>query len=262
MTETSCTSWMMNAGVAAALATLSLCSGCNMPSTLDNGSEAPVLPIATSSEKGFREQVRRSEKPVYPRGPLEESIGGVVVAEVEVSSDGSPKRVDILEAPDPRIAESVSAALARWEFSLLEFEGKETPRRPQGRLTFYFVPGDGGQVLNPEEMLAAQNVSDRGDVSPENVSITKIDEKGLARLLSTDDPLIVDIRDRRQYQLGHRDGAINIPFGELPSRARVELPPSRLIVVECASVPSNWCQGIGWQLADQGFSRLALLVEQ
>jgi rhodanese-related sulfurtransferase len=46
--------------------------------------------------------------------------------------------------------------------------------------------------------------------------------------------IVVDVRSAGEYQAGHRPGSLNIPVGELASRAK-ELDPSKTTILCCAS---------------------------
>ena len=45
-------------------------------------------------------------------------------------------------------------------------------------------------------------------------------------------PLVLDVRRPSEFAAGHVDGALNIPYGELPERLG-ELPRGRLIATVC-----------------------------
>jgi rhodanese-related sulfurtransferase len=53
---------------------------------------------------------------------------------------------------------------------------------------------------------------------------------------------VIDIRERDQYQIGHRRGAVNIPDSELYIRSPFELKASDLQVVDCAGVKPTKCR--------------------
>ncbi|MEP7284820.1 MAG: rhodanese-like domain-containing protein [Chloroflexota bacterium] len=53
--------------------------------------------------------------------------------------------------------------------------------------------------------------------------------------IGSDEPLfILDVREPQEYQMGHIEGAILIPLGELGRRVK-ELPTDREILCVCAS---------------------------
>lgn len=45
--------------------------------------------------------------------------------------------------------------------------------------------------------------------------------------------LLVDVRSRQSYALGHAKGAVSLPLSELPQRASDELPEDVLLVTYC-----------------------------
>jgi hydroxyacylglutathione hydrolase len=71
------------------------------------------------------------------------------------------------------------------------------------------------------------------------------------------DVLIVDVRSRREWEAGHLPGAINIPVGEMPERAR-ELPRDRRVATVCeAGYRSSLAASL---LAQEGHARVVNLV--
>jgi rhodanese-related sulfurtransferase len=63
----------------------------------------------------------------------------------------------------------------------------------------------------------------------------------LSELQTRDKATLVDVRERPQYQIWHREGAINIPLLELPVRAPFELDATGLLVVDCSQVSTSSC---------------------
>jgi rhodanese-related sulfurtransferase len=52
--------------------------------------------------------------------------------------------------------------------------------------------------------------------------------------LDTDDPpVLLDVREPVELQLAQLEGTLNIPMGEIPTRANQELDPDAHIVVMC-----------------------------
>jgi len=87
-------------------------------------------------------------------------------------------------------------------------------------------------------------------------SIT-VDE--LARRLGQPDaPVVLDVRTRAEYELGHVPSAVNIPFTEVGTRAS-EIPSKgrEEIVVYCGHGPRAWIASV--QLRGHGFQRIVLL---
>lgn len=63
-----------------------------------------------------------------------------------------------------------------------------------------------------------------------------ISARDLQRKLTTSSPVVIDIRERPDYQKAHISGALNIPYDEVVARAPHELPRSEPILVYCGSV--------------------------
>ena len=54
----------------------------------------------------------------------------------------------------------------------------------------------------------------------------------VTRLLNTDAAIVVDIRDAKEYQAGHINQAVNIPFAQLEARlAELESARERVVIV-------------------------------
>jgi rhodanese-related sulfurtransferase len=73
--------------------------------------------------------------------------------------------------------------------------------------------------------------------------------------LDTDAPLVLlDVREPAELQMAHLDGTVNIPMGEIPLRANLELDPDAHVVVMChhgvrSLNVTNW-------LRQQGFEKV------
>ena len=70
--------------------------------------------------------------------------------------------------------------------------------------------------------------------------------------------VILDVRPREGYNEGHLPGAINIPFEELPSRAK-ELPKHKDIISYCWNVTCLLCTKAAYVLASKGFRAREML---
>ena len=70
--------------------------------------------------------------------------------------------------------------------------------------------------------------------------------------------VILDVRTREGYNEGHIPGAINIPFEELPTRAK-ELPKSKDIITYCWDVTCILCTKAAYVLAKRGYRAKELL---
>lgn len=80
----------------------------------------------------------------------------------------------------------------------------------------------------------------------------------LVNLVNRENALVLDVRERKDYQAGHIVDALNIPWASLESRLS-ELAPhkSRLIVVTCAMGQHSGAAGA--ILAKGGFENVARL---
>ena len=85
-----------------------------------------------------------------------------------------------------------------------------------------------------------------------------IEEADLERKLAKKELLLlVDIRERAVYAMGHRDGARNIPLDELSVRAQNELPLDQTVVIY-SNEPSE--TDLAYSILDtQGFSHVFVL---
>jgi glyoxylase-like metal-dependent hydrolase (beta-lactamase superfamily II) len=105
------------------------------------------------------------------------------------------------------------------------------------------VAASDGNELAAAELLAAVGLAVRGFLGG-GMSAWRAEERPVARiptidpgeldsLLGGDDPpLVVDVRRRSEFAGGHVDGALNIPYGELPDRLD-ELPREQRIATIC-----------------------------
>jgi rhodanese-related sulfurtransferase len=62
--------------------------------------------------------------------------------------------------------------------------------------------------------------------------IPEIDIRTLADRLATDDAVLLDVREAREYRTGHVPGARNLPLSVLPARLP-EIPKDRPVLVIC-----------------------------
>ena len=117
-------------------------------------------------EMKLRSSVTYSPRPPYPSESAKKGSQGVVVAAVRIGPDGTVQSVNVLEAPDQPIAESVARTVSQWRFKEPLPDGikkllAEHKLRPElktlpfdSRLTFYFrlVNGNTPVVNNPDEI--------------------------------------------------------------------------------------------------------------
>ncbi len=218
----------------------------------------PAVPqrVVTIDEMGLRGQVRTAPPPEYPAEAIAKQRSGVTVASIAVGEDGQTASVDILEAPDAAIGTAVRQALSKWAFIPLPQAVR------QSTLTFYFQISSGrGRVLNPQDMPGgpairptpsregAPGASSPPPPPPQPRTVVASDiplaEIGLDQfrdLLKKSRPTVLDVRTRADFARAHHDGAINIPFDELPVRGRIELDKSRPVVIDCSRVENAICR--------------------
>ncbi len=70
--------------------------------------------------------------------------------------------------------------------------------------------------------------------------------------------VLIDVHEREEYKILHRDGAINIPIIELPIRASFELDRSSLVVVDCSQYSTAKCDAIMKTVSRLGFKSVVL----
>ncbi len=126
------------------------------------------------------------------------------------------------------------------------------------------VAASDGNELAAAELLAAVGLRVRGFLGG-GMSAWRAEERPVARietidpgeleaLLTGDDPpLVLDVRRRSEFAAGHVEGALNIPYGELPERLG-ELPRERRIATVCkagkrSGLAASLLQREGFQVA-------------
>ena len=93
--------------------------------------------------------------------------------------------------------------------------------------------------------------------SPDEWSIKEADLE--RKVINKELLVLLDIRERADFALNHRNGARNIPLDELPVRAQNELPLDRTIVIY-GNDPSE--ADLAYSILDtQGFAHLFILVQ-
>lgn len=76
-------------------------------------------------------------QPIYPAKECESRVGGTVVVEGRVGTDGLVKNLRALAATDPGFAGATFDALRRWQFKPMRFDG--VPVEMSIRATANFV---------------------------------------------------------------------------------------------------------------------------
>jgi len=228
--------------------------------------------VVKTSEGSIRRRATTLVMPVYPRALLHKRSAGVAVAAVRLKLDGRMERVDILEAPDPQIAAAVATALNRWIVPEMQVVGSTERFQTVGKLTFYFLIRNGnGVVLNPDEMpgngdvFVSRGSPTRGAATAPQVSgmskqpIEEIDRDDL-RKAGNAGVLLLDVRERHEFRRQHTDGAMNLPFDELPVRARPELLSTRSIAIDCGFADPVVCDQAARVLRGLGFAQLKVVL--
>jgi len=103
--------------------------------------------------------------------------------------------------------------------------------------------------------LASPSASDRLDNTD---YVDEIPEASIAQLLASGPATLLDPRDREAYARQHRAGAVNIPSDEIAVRARIELPDSTPVVIDCSGVSVGQCRSSGQAMRRLGFSRVVV----
>ncbi len=68
----------------------------------------------------------------------------------------------------------------------------------------------------------------------------------------TDDFLLVDVRGREAWEVGHVDGAVHVPHRDLTAERLADVPLDRLVVVYCAGPHCNGADRAAVRLARLG----------
>ena len=254
-----------------ALVSIAACGGQEFQAAGTRAALDPATrPAARGNEVDLWEMVKQQPRPHYPRSSLQAGRGGVAVTALRISIDGTVAAVEVLEAPDAAIRESADAALRQWTFSMPDLF-RERNVELESKITLYFLPEGEGVVLNAVEMMRRRNkdilpssLPGGSDLEVDSVGalVQEIDESALAGLLDESNPVLVDLRERESFQRGHRPGAINIPYVELPARGPAEIPPGRPIVLDCShrEIPTIVCQGFASNYANRAGIRQVTLV--
>jgi rhodanese-related sulfurtransferase len=81
----------------------------------------------------------------------------------------------------------------------------------------------------------------------------------LVDLVNREDALVIDIRERKEYQTGHIVGAVNVPYASLASRVdELKKYQSRPLVVACKM--GQHAGAAGTLLRKAGFENVARLT--
>ena len=240
-------------------AALLLCGACGLGPA---GPDEDRVPLASTSQLAIEDLATRKPFPRYPGMSLGNGTTGVAVASILLGFDGRMERVDVLEAPDSHVADAVRDALGQWVLPPIRFDNDPgVPYKGMATMVFYFLIVEGeGRVVSGPVLAAERSTARPADGRPADDRPRRIDDAEFRELLETADPILVDPRERDLYAQGHRDGAVNIPGRELQSRAAIELPLSRPVVVDCRRGSESMCDVAARVLQMVGFPEVAVFV--
>jgi TonB family protein len=110
---------------------------------------AQAVSRGTTSEQVLRAHAIKIVRPSFPPEARLHRQTGVAVAEVQLDPAGRVSQVQILEAPALAIAQSVSEAVAQWQFTPFNSQSGG-PMILSAKLTFYFeIKAGKAMVLEP-----------------------------------------------------------------------------------------------------------------
>jgi TonB family protein len=102
------------------------------------GSSSPAPSSANRREWITEPRILEKVNPDYPEDCKKESIQGEVVLKVLIKEDGRVEGVEVLQAPDPRLAEAAKAAILRWLFAPAR-DKEDNPVRVFSTITMRFA---------------------------------------------------------------------------------------------------------------------------
>lgn len=147
--------------------------------------------------------------------------------------------------------------IAKWSDLSFGFQGTPTVLLVDGtgnvRATLVGrLPNDTArQVLrildHPEELATAIGLDGR----------EVIGNAALSRLKSQRAAALIDVRERSDFGLWHKETAINIPLMEFDARASFELDKDALVVLDCSHFSGPTCRSIVERIRRHGFSAVA-----
>jgi TonB family protein len=100
-------------------------------------SVAQTAQVIDVDEAGIRKSAYKKILPGFPEGSRKRRSQGVAVVQLEYDGNGTVVKVEVLEAPDSQIGESIADAVRHWTFKPSSIRGK--PVNIRGKLTFYCV---------------------------------------------------------------------------------------------------------------------------
>ena len=117
-------------------------------------------------------------------------------------------------------------------------------------------------ALSPEQETAVfQRLNGASTTPLNNTRYAALQtESQFQRLGATPGQIMLDVRSREAFAVGHRAGAVNIPHDELVVRAPIELPLSSPIAIDCLQTRFSTCEIAGERLIKAGAVIVTLLV--
>ena len=85
---------------------------------------------------------------------------------------------------------------------------------------------------------------------------TKLTTNQLVQMINSDQALVVDVRQPKEYESGHIDGSINIPLAQVMDNISMIQNKGRSAVLVCENGFS--VQGVGEKLRDHGLQVMRL----
>src|SRR5262245_38655220 len=177
------------------------------------------------------------------RGPLIEEMGTPVPLAphaVELAIDEGALLVDARtneQFDEAHVPGAISASA--YETGFATKVAKVVP--PNAELIV--VAASDGYELEAAELLASVGLRVRGYLEGGMTAwrsegrpvrrIELIDPDGLAERLEDEEMLVLDVRDRDEFDEAHIPGSVHLPYGELPER-QAELPRDRAIAAICS----------------------------
>jgi len=104
--------------------------------------------------------------------------------------------------------------------------------------------------------------SPRGSAIPASAAASRMPVATLLPLVAAGRALVVDVRIERSFDLGHVDGAINVPVDEIGSRSSelIRLAAGRPIVTYCSCVNEHTSAVAALELAANGAANVSALL--
>lgn len=189
-------------------------------------------------ERILWKKIVHSEPVAVPSEVAQAGSEGVVVSSLLIDNGGKVRDVSVVQSPHPALVETLQSSFQKWRFSKTSVRGH--PVEVTGKVILYLVNDDHvGRFLTPEEMLERR----RARSLPLGV-------KNHARL--------VDVRNRREFEMDSTPQAENIPLDELQVRAPVELDLEMPVAIECSRLSQDRCQTAAAYLKGEGFNQVTM----